>query len=59
MDHGIANPCAWHIAATDEQGNIVVFDSYYAPGNISEHVAVSSRSARRGGRRTPTPTDGS
>lgn len=37
MDHGIANPCAWYVAATDEAGNGVVFDSYYKPGLISEH----------------------
>lgn len=37
MDHGIANPCAWFVAATDEDGNLVVFDSYYSPGNVSEH----------------------
>jgi Terminase large subunit, T4likevirus-type, N-terminal len=38
MDHGVANPTAWYVAATDEQANLVVFDSYYAPGLISEHV---------------------
>jgi hypothetical protein len=44
MDHGIANPCAWYVAATDEQGSSVVFDSYYAPGLVSEHVeAVLAR----------------
>jgi hypothetical protein len=37
MDHGIANPCAWYIAAMDEAGNVVVFDSYYSPGLVSEH----------------------
>ena len=37
LDHGIANPCAWFIAASDEAGNLVVFDSYYAPGLISAH----------------------
>jgi hypothetical protein len=42
MDHGIGNPAAWYIAATDEVGNIVVFDGYYSePGaNIREHVAA-------------------
>jgi hypothetical protein len=37
MDHGISNPAAWYIAATDEAGNVVVFDSYYSPGLISAH----------------------
>jgi hypothetical protein len=37
MDLGIANPSAWYIAASDEAGNVVVFDSYYAPGLISAH----------------------
>lgn len=40
LDHGIANPCAVLMCATDEQGNIVVFDSYVSPGNISEHCAA-------------------
>jgi hypothetical protein len=37
MDHGISNPAAWYVAAADEAGNVVVFDSYYAPGLISAH----------------------
>jgi hypothetical protein len=37
MDHGISNPAAWYIAATDEAGNVVVVDSYYSPGLISAH----------------------
>jgi hypothetical protein len=47
MDHGIANPCAWYVAATDEAGNLVVFDSYYSPGLVSEHceAVLARRSA--------------
>lgn len=38
MDHGMANPAAWYICATDFDGNLVVFDSYYSPGLIFEHA---------------------
>lgn len=37
MDHGTANPAAWFVAATDYDGNVVVFDSYYSPGIVSDH----------------------
>ena len=65
MDHGIANPCAWYIAATDEAGNLVVFDSYYSPGLVSAHCeAVLTRRPAwwpqyvdlDGRRITPSPT---
>lgn len=39
MDHGTANPAAWFVAATDHDGNVVVFDSIYHPGLVSEHCA--------------------
>lgn len=39
MDHGIANPTAWYVCAVDYDGNIVVFDEYYSPGLVNEHVA--------------------
>jgi hypothetical protein len=39
MDHGTANPAAWYLCLVDYDGNLVVFDSYYSPGLISEHAA--------------------
>jgi hypothetical protein len=47
MDNGISNPAAWYIAATDEAGHVVVFDSYYSPGLISAHceAVLERRSA--------------
>jgi hypothetical protein len=38
MDHGTANPTAWYLCAVDYDGNLIVVDSYYSPGLISEHV---------------------
>lgn len=40
MDHGTANPTAWYLCATDYDGNLVVIDSYYSRGMISDHVAA-------------------
>jgi hypothetical protein len=37
MDHGTANPAAWHAVAFDYDGNMIVFDTYYARGIVSEH----------------------
>lgn len=37
MDHGVANPAAWYVAASDLDGNLIVFGSYYQPGLISTH----------------------
>jgi hypothetical protein len=47
MDYGVAAPTAWHVVATDYDGNLVVFDEYYAPGLVSEHAAAVKR--RRAG----------
>lgn len=30
MDHGLSNPAAWYIVTTDYDGNLIVFDGYYA-----------------------------
>lgn len=30
MDHGLSNPAAWYAITTDFDGNLVVFDGYYA-----------------------------
>jgi len=42
MDHGLSNPAAWYICATDYDGNLIVFDGYYAqtpPAKlISDHT---------------------
>lgn len=32
MDFGVTNPTAWHVVASDYDGNLVVFDSLYGPG---------------------------
>lgn len=31
MDFGVSNPSAWHVVATDYDGNLVVFDTLYGP----------------------------
>ena len=30
MDHGLSNPAAWYVITTDFDGNLIVFDGYYA-----------------------------
>jgi phage terminase large subunit len=40
MDHGAANPTAWHTWATDEDGNLVVAGEHYKAGElVSWHAA--------------------
>lgn len=39
-DHGIANPTATLAWAADFDGNLIIFDSYYAPGLVSAHAAA-------------------
>jgi phage terminase large subunit len=46
MDHGAMNPTAWLAAATDYDGNLIVFDEYYAPGLIADHAAEIQRRRR-------------
>lgn len=43
MDHGMANPTAWYLAAVDHDGNIVVVDGYYSPGLIHDHCKAILR----------------
>lgn len=38
MDHGFNHPTAWYAAASDYDGNQVVFDGYYSPGLVSAHA---------------------
>lgn len=44
MDHGLSAPTAWHIVATDHDGNLVVFDTYYGYDQrgvlVHEHAAA-------------------
>jgi hypothetical protein len=44
MDHGLSNPAAWYICATDYDGNLIIFDGYYAqipPAKlISDHCSA-------------------
>lgn len=39
-DHGVANPTATLAWASDYDGNLVTFDSYYQPGLVSVHAAA-------------------
>lgn len=34
MDHGLRNPTAWHWAAVDREGRMVVYDEYHKAGEI-------------------------
>jgi PBSX family phage terminase large subunit len=38
VDHGLVNPTAALFTAIDYDGNIIVFDEYYAPGIVSDHA---------------------
>ena len=49
MDHGAANPTAWHAWSVDHDGNLIVLDEYYRPGLVSEHAPEILRRLR------PTP----
>lgn len=40
MDYGRNHPTAWPIFAVDHDGNVVVFDMYYSPGLVTDHVAA-------------------
>jgi PBSX family phage terminase large subunit len=46
MDHGAANPTAWHPWAVDHDSNLIVFDEYYSPGRVSEHAPEILRRLR-------------
>jgi hypothetical protein len=35
MDFGVTNPTAWHAVASDYDGNLIVFDTLYGPGEDS------------------------
>jgi PBSX family phage terminase large subunit len=39
MDHGAANPTAWHAWAADDDGNVVVFGEHYEAGKLVSHHA--------------------
>jgi PBSX family phage terminase large subunit len=39
MDHGVNNPTAWLLAATDFDGNLLLFDEYHQAGLIADHAA--------------------
>lgn len=40
MDYGLNNPTAWHLVVVDFDGNLVFYDSHYAPGLPSETALV-------------------
>lgn len=40
MDHGTANPAVFHLVPVDYDGNLIVADTYYSPGTISEHCGA-------------------
>ena len=46
MDHGVNNPTAWLLGATDFDGNLLVVDEYYRPGLIADHAAEVWRRRR-------------
>src|SRR5438093_6268153 len=48
MDHGAANPTAWHAWAADEDGNVVVFGEHYEAGQLVSHHARRVLALRRG-----------
>ena len=43
VDHGMVNPTAALFAAIDHDGNIFIYDEYYAPGVISDHARAILR----------------
>jgi len=43
MDFGSNHPTAWHAWAVDYDGNLAVFDEYYAPGLVTAHAAEIKR----------------
>ena len=51
MDHGAANPTAWHAWAVDHDGNLIVFGEYYSPGLVSAHAAEIKRRRANGWQR--------
>lgn len=40
MDHGVTNPTAWGLFASDYDGNVILADTHYAPGLPEEHSEV-------------------
>jgi hypothetical protein len=58
MDFGVSNPTAWHVVATDYDGNLIVFDSLYGPnrdasgrvtGGLPSEIAPLILAKRLGG----------
>ena len=47
MDYGRNHPTAWPVFAVDYDGNVIVFDMYYSPGLVSEHVAAIKQHRKR------------
>lgn len=40
MDHGVTNPTAWGLFASDYDGNAILADLYYQPGLPEEHAPL-------------------
>lgn len=40
MDHGVTNPTAWGLFASDYDGNVILCDTHYQPGLPEEHAEV-------------------
>jgi hypothetical protein len=63
MDHGAANPTAWHSWAVDEDGNLIVVAEHYRAGwLVSQHAAEVKRLRHgwygdRAGERVPVYAD--
>ena len=47
MDYGRNHPTAWPVYAVDHDSNVVIFDMYYSPGLVTEHVAAIKAHRRR------------
>ena len=47
MDYGRNHPTAWPVFAVDNDGNVIVFDMYYSPGLVSEHVKAIQKCRKR------------
>jgi hypothetical protein len=41
MDHGLNNPTAWHWAAVDREGRMVIYDEYHMAGEVVKTHAAN------------------
>src|SRR5213080_2753037 len=48
MDHGAANPTAWHAWAADEDGNLLVVAEHYKAGWLVSQHAAAVKELRQG-----------